>query len=78
MRNWLSTIDGLWLATVLACRCRLRFGGGYLAWRRHTAFGGGDLTAAEKRRALLEWARWASSMRRLAQRKSRTPGANTQ
>jgi len=78
MRTWLKTIDGLWLAVVLACRCRFRFGGGYLAWRRRTAFGGGDLSGAEKRRALLQWALWASSMRRLAKRKSRTPGAHAQ
>jgi len=41
----------------------------YWAWRRETAFGGPrDLTRAERRHALIEFALWSRRMRALTRR----------
>ncbi|MEI7876435.1 MAG: hypothetical protein DWI09_02150 [Planctomycetota bacterium] len=46
---------------------RLRVGGAYWKWRKETAFGSDPAkwpSAAERRHAMLEYARWTQAMRR--------------
>jgi hypothetical protein len=67
LRRLLLTIGGLWELARLASLTRFRMGGRYWQWRRETAFGAHPdrIPAAERRRAILEYARWVYRMRRL-------------
>ncbi|MBM4110274.1 MAG: hypothetical protein FJ254_02805 [Phycisphaerae bacterium] len=50
---------------------RFRLGGAYWSWRRETAFGCDAArwpSAAQRRRAMIEYAEWVASMRTLIKR----------
>lgn len=60
-----ETIGGWWELLRMAAMTRFRLGGEYWSWRRHTAFGEeGAVPAAQRRRAMMEYARWVYRMRR--------------
>lgn len=54
-----------WLALLVA-RSGFAIHGPYWSWRDATAFGNGTPSPADKRRAVLEYARWVAAMRRAA------------
>lgn len=60
----IETAGGLWVLAALGWRTRFHLSGPYWKWRQETAFGGGEPAAAEKRRMMLDYARWAWRMRR--------------
>ena len=64
-RTTIETLGGLWLLLVLGLRTRFRMRGRYWSWRHETAFGRGEPDRAEKRRAVIHYARWLWRMRRL-------------
>lgn len=69
--RWRANLSGLACLASMACATRMRFRGAYWSWRRETAFGsdpGRWPKPAARRRAILEYARWVASMRRLARR----------
>lgn len=62
----IHTILGLGELLRLGVLSRFRLRGAYWTWRRQTAWGPwGPPTRADGRRALLEYARWVRTMRRL-------------
>lgn len=67
----IATLRGLCCLLSMAAATRFRMRGAYWSWRRETAFGS-DLSrgpsARERRRAILEYARWAARMRSLVRR----------
>jgi hypothetical protein len=66
-----DTISGCWCLLSMAVATRFRMRGRYWSWRRETAFGSDRSRwpkAADRRRAIVEYARWAASMRRLVRR----------
>jgi hypothetical protein len=60
----METVGGLWSLFLLGCRTRFRFGGAYWRWRHETAFGHGEPSPDEKRRAVIHYARWMWRMGR--------------
>ncbi|TVQ60924.1 MAG: hypothetical protein EA378_10125 [Phycisphaerales bacterium] len=63
-RFWLTAV-GLTLIGVAVLRTRGAWRAAYWAWRWETAFGRGVPPRRELIPALLEFARWTASMRRL-------------
>lgn len=55
----------IWLG-VLVARSGFALKGPYWTWREATAFGNGTPNKSDRRRAVLEYARWISAMRRAA------------
>ncbi|MFZ9692770.1 MAG: hypothetical protein ACO3EP_12090 [Phycisphaerales bacterium] len=69
--RWRANLSGLACLASMALATRMRIGGAYWSWRRETAFGSDPSrwpAPAERRRTILEYARWVASMRRLARR----------
>jgi hypothetical protein len=68
-RTWTACWDtciGLFWLLVLVARSGFALNGPYWSWREATAFGNGQPSKAEKRRGVLEYARWVCAMRRAA------------
>jgi hypothetical protein len=66
MSRLVHAFEGLLGLVALGVATRFRLGGAYWKWRRETAFGNDPSKwppAAERRRAMLEYARWAWRMR---------------
>lgn len=67
MRYLIDTLGGLWELALMAMRSRCRLRSRYWRWRRETAFGNDPEhmpPAAERRRQILAFARWAYRMKR--------------
>lgn len=65
---WRLLVAGLELSR-LAWALRFRLSGPYMRWREETAFGHERSRwpgAAERRRAIIDYANWCASMRRLS------------
>lgn len=59
-----ETVGGLCSLLRLGFQTRFRFGGPYWRWRHETAFGRCEPDPREKRRAILDYARWVWRMGR--------------
>ena len=71
IRHAHDTLRGLWCLLSMAAATRFRMRGPYWSWRRETAFGSDPArwpAARERRRAILEYARWAGRLRAMARR----------
>ncbi|MHC4833347.1 MAG: hypothetical protein ACYTFH_05560 [Planctomycetota bacterium] len=71
MKRLRDNVAGAWCLLSMAAATRFRMRGRYWSWRRETAFGSDRARWPEpekRRRAILEYARWAASMRRLVRR----------
>ncbi len=63
--HWLVETTGALFALLrLGVQTRFRFRGAYWGWRRETAFGGGEPPKSERRKMILDYARWVWRMRR--------------
>lgn len=65
----MHALRGAWNLFLLGCKTRFRLGGSYWKWRMETAFGVDRAkwpSAAERRRAALDYGAWAGTMRRMA------------
>jgi len=70
-RTFVGTIAGLLALLSIAASTGFRLRGAYWTWRRETAFGSDPTRwppVRERRRMILEYARWVASMRRMARR----------
>ena len=71
IRSIIGTAAGLLALLSIAAATGFRLRGAYWTWRRETAFGSDPSRwppARERRRMILEYARWVASMRRMARR----------
>lgn len=64
LRWFRDTLGGLWELARLGFITRFHFRGPYWSWRMHTAFGKGEPPAGDRRRSILDYARWIHRLRR--------------
>ena len=67
MMTMLETLGGIWELVRLGAKTRFRLRGKYWRWRMETAFGTQKSKMpprSERRKAILEYARWVRRMRR--------------